>query len=263
MELKHLVKMFTYHIEAKPVGGFIAHANDPSLPPLEAPTRMELQEKIQANINAAISQQFPSLRIPAENKELKFDFHIEAKPGGGFVLHSHNPNAGPNSAPIEGSTHEDIEFPFAEKLIGVMGKYLAPELTKALAAQGSGDIKLFVNQKVGFTASAGSHKLTFGTSPSSDPQAPQLSSGAENALGMENGVGIENAASSENALGLATTNFQPSASTPCLDAQPGAIIFDANNNSPITPVANKSWPVLRFLLTMLIIAAIMYFYLHR
>ena len=263
MELKHLVKMFTYGIEAKPGGGFIAHANDPSLLPLEAPTRTELQEKIQANINAAISQQFPSLKLPADNKELKFDFHIEAKPGGGFALRSHDPNAGPNSAPIEGSTHEDIEFPFAEKLIGVLGKYLAPELTKALAAQGSGDIKLFVNQKVGFAASAGSHKLTFGTTPAGDTQALKLpSAGTENALGMKNGVGIENAVSMENALGMTTTNFQPSASTQSLDAQPGAITFDANN-SLISPVANKSWPILRFLLTLLIIAAIMYFYLHH
>ena len=39
MELKRLITHFTYRIEPKPEGGFIAHATDPTVPPLEAPTR--------------------------------------------------------------------------------------------------------------------------------------------------------------------------------------------------------------------------------
>src|SRR6266481_1932948 len=134
MEIKRLITHFTYRIEPKPEGGFIAHASDPSLPPLEAPTRDELQQKIQANIAAAVAAEFPGLKLPLENKELKFNFHIEAKPGGGFVIHSHTD---PNAAPVEVSTHEEIELPFAEKLLGVLGKHF-PELSQALAAQGSG-----------------------------------------------------------------------------------------------------------------------------
>ena len=93
MELKRIITKFTYRIEPKPEGGFIAHASDPSLPPLEAPTRLELQQKIQANISAALAAEFPGLKLPAENQELKFNFHIEAKPGGGFIIHSHDPGA--------------------------------------------------------------------------------------------------------------------------------------------------------------------------
>jgi hypothetical protein len=117
--------------DGKPEGGFVAHASDPSLPPLEAPTRQELQQKIQANINATLAAQFPGLNLPSGSKELKFDFHIEAKPGGGFALHSNDTNA----APIEGASHEEIEYPFAEQLTGVVGKQFQPELSQALAKQ--------------------------------------------------------------------------------------------------------------------------------
>jgi len=166
VELKRIITKFTYRIEPKPEGGFIAHANDPSLPPLEAPTRLELQQKIQANISAALAAEFPGLKLPAENQELKFNFHIEAKPGGGFIIHSHDPGA----EPIEGATHEEIEHPFAEKLAGVLGKYFMPELSQALANQGgSGDVKVFVNRKVSFTAQAGSHKLTLGDAQDLQP----------------------------------------------------------------------------------------------
>src|SRR5438309_694326 len=84
MEIRRLITHFTYRIEPKPEGGFIAHTTDPSVPPLEAPTREELQQTIQANIAAAVAAEFPGLKLPLENKEVKFAFHIEHKPGGSF-----------------------------------------------------------------------------------------------------------------------------------------------------------------------------------
>jgi hypothetical protein len=74
MELKRLITHFTYRIEPKPGGGFVAHASDPTLPPLEAGTREELQHAIQANIAAAVAAEFPGLKLPGESQELKFDF---------------------------------------------------------------------------------------------------------------------------------------------------------------------------------------------
>jgi len=71
VELKRIITKFTYRIESKPEGGFIAHASDPSLPPLEAPTRLELQQKIQANISAALAEEFPGLKLSADNQQLK------------------------------------------------------------------------------------------------------------------------------------------------------------------------------------------------
>src|SRR6266478_9672244 len=87
-DLKRIISTFTYRIESNPEGGFIAHATDPSLPPLEATTREELQQKIQANIAAAVEAELPGLKLPLENKEVTFAFHIEHQPGGGFVLQS-------------------------------------------------------------------------------------------------------------------------------------------------------------------------------
>ncbi|HEX3354421.1 MAG TPA: hypothetical protein VHS34_16495 [Terriglobales bacterium] len=217
MDIKRIISTFTYRIEANPQGGFIAQANDPSLPPLEAPTRMELQQKIQANISAALAKEFPGLNLPTENsKELKFDFHIEAKPGGGFSLRSHDPNA----ATIEGASHEELENPFAEKLAGVVGKYFMPELSQALARQGgSGEVKVFVDRRTSFTKT-GSQKLTAG-----------------------------------NLQDLQTTSPAQSAN--------GADIVNASESSPIGFEKSKSWPILRFLITLLVIAALLYFLRHR
>src|ERR1700674_2809089 len=107
MEIKRLITHFTYRIEPKPEGGFIAHATDPSVPPLEAPTREALKQKIQANIAAAVAANFPALKLPLETKEVKFAFHIEHKPGGGFALQSTDGK----ELPITGSIHAEIENP--------------------------------------------------------------------------------------------------------------------------------------------------------
>jgi len=53
MELKRLISHFTYRIEPKPGGGSIAHPADPSVAVLEAPTREELQKKIQETFSPA------------------------------------------------------------------------------------------------------------------------------------------------------------------------------------------------------------------
>lgn len=69
MELKHLTKI-TYRIEPKPEGGFIARPADPGVPPLEAPTREELLQKIQAKIAAELGSGLAGLELPFTNKLL-------------------------------------------------------------------------------------------------------------------------------------------------------------------------------------------------
>jgi hypothetical protein len=219
MELKRLITHFTYRIEPKPEGGFIAHASDPTAPPLDAPTREELQRKIQENIAAGLASEFPGLKLPLESQQLKFAFHIERKPGGSFAIHS----ADPDAPRIEGATHEEIESHFAEKLIAFVGKHFIPELSQALAAQGSGDIKVFVNRKTGFTVNAGSHTI----------QTDDV-----------------------------TKEYAKLGDTKTANASFGSV-GDAMDNSPITPETSGSWTIFRFLLALLIIAAMMYFFLHR
>jgi len=152
MELKRLLSHFTYRIEPRPEGGFIAHASEPGIPPIEAPTRAELQQKIQANIAAALGTEFPGLKLPLENKEVNFAFHVEHAPDGGFILQSTDGK----DLPIIGSTHAEIQSKFAEKLLGALGKDLMPEFSKALAAADSGDVKVVVKRNVRFSLT--SHK---------------------------------------------------------------------------------------------------------
>ena len=233
VELKRLISHFTYRIEPKPEGGFIAHPTDPAVPPLEAATREELQRKIQANILAGLASEFPGLKLPPQNQELKFAFHIERKPGGGFVIQS----ADPAAQPIEVATHDDIESHFAEKLIAFVGKHFMPELGKAFAAQGnSADIGVFVNQKTGVTVNAGGHTLSLGIARNLPPAGPSQLTDAK----------IEDAKLADGK----TTN-------PNFGSIAGTI-----SNSPITPEASNSWPVFRFLMALLIVAAFIYFFLH-
>src|SRR5207245_5710652 len=70
------------------------------------------------NILAGLGAQFPGLKLPLENQDLQFSFHIERKPEGGFLIHSSDPNA----EPIAVLTHNDMESHFAEKIIGFIGK---------------------------------------------------------------------------------------------------------------------------------------------
>lgn len=227
MELKRLISHFTYRIEPKPGGGFMAHPSDPSVAPIEAPTRKELQKMIQENILAGLSAQFPGLKLPVENEDLQFAFHIERKPEGGFVIHSSDPNA----EPIEVLTHNDMESHFAEKIIGFVGKHLTPELSQALAAQGnSGDIKVFVNRKTGVTVNAGAHTLSLGL-------ARNLTAPAS--------------------MSKTTTIIEAADAKPT-DGSSGGMI----SNTPIVPEASSSGKVFRFLLLVLVAAALVYFFLH-
>ena len=230
MELKRLISHFTYRIEPKPGGGFIAHPADPSVAPLEAPTREELQKKIQEKILASLGAQFPGLKLPLENQDLQFAFHIERKPEGGFVIHPSDPTA----EPIEVLTHNDMESRFAEKIIGFVGKHLTPELSQSLAAQGnSGDIKVFVKGKTGVTVNAGSHTLSLGL-----------------ARNLAAPTSISN-----------TTTIIEAADANLTDGISGRL-GGTISNTPIMPEASSGGKVFRFLLLVLVAWALVYFFLH-
>jgi len=228
MEFKRLITQFTYRIEPKPEGGFMAHASDPNLPPLEAPRRQELQQKIQATIMAGLAEQFPGLKLPLPGEQSKFTFHIESKPGGNLVLHSGDPGA----QPVEG-TQEQVESHFAEKLIGLAEKF-SPELRQVLANQGvNGDVKVFVNRTT-LTAKGGSHSLSLGLGRNLVP-TNVLPTGEPSA----------------GAIPGELTN--PAA------ASMGGTISDA----PITPERSDTWTVFLFVLTVAVIGALIYFFLYH
>ena len=171
MELKRLINQFAYKIEPKPDGGFIARVTDPTIPPIEAPTREELQKKIQQHILNSISTEFPALKAAAEGKKLEMAFHVERTPQGGFEIHS----ADPNSPVIHAPSENDLESHLLEKFLNFAGKHMLSELPQALAAQaGSANVKVIVNKKTAFRVNAGSKGITFGAS-----KTPELTDEAQ------------------------------------------------------------------------------------
>jgi len=141
VDFKQIVSTFTYRIEQKPDGGFVAYPSDPNLPHIEAPTRMELNQKIQERIRAALSSQFPGLSLPPEDEHRKVSFHLEARPEGGFKVHYSNPNA-------RDPAHAEGDFLFGEKMVNLMARYLTPEVIEKLRQKAAaGDVNVAVNRK--------------------------------------------------------------------------------------------------------------------
>ncbi|HKU27035.1 MAG TPA: hypothetical protein VJQ54_16285 [Candidatus Sulfotelmatobacter sp.] len=229
MDLKRLVTHFTYRIEPKPEGGFIARPTDPSVQPLEAPTREELQKLIREKIFAGLATEFPGLKIPTDGTQQQFAFHVERTPDGGFSIHSANPN----DETIHAATEKDFESRFLEKILGFAGKALMPQLAQAIAAQaGSANIKVVVNRKTAFQVNPGSHKITLGLTKTLTP------------------TGVESSA-------------MPSPSNDTALATPDLKNFGTIDNSPITPEPSNFGKLLRFLPALLLIGALLYFlFLH-
>lgn len=234
MEIKRLVSKYVYRIEPKPGGGFIARANDPGVPALEASTREELQQKVQSTILAGLGTDFPGLKLPMNSGELKFAFHVEKQPDGTFDIHSSDPSAGPLNA----ASHDQVENHFAEKLISFVGQHMlkdAPEVFRNQLA--SGDIKVFINKSSGFTITTkhdgntsefGSLSQLFGQSQAS--AHPMLTGNS-------------------GSIASPTGNFGASG-TPI-------------DSSPITPVTKGGGKFLRILLALTILATLIYFFLHH
>jgi hypothetical protein len=236
MEIKRLVSKYVYHIEPKPGGGFIAKAGDPAVPNLEAPTRMELQHKIQDTVLAGLRSDFPGLHLPSQSSEMKFSFHVERTPSGTFDIHS----ADPGAAPLNASSHNEIESHFAEKLISFVGRHLPPETSDALRAQlASGNIKVFINKTSGFTVTTNQSGAG-----SIDPALPSFSDAQFS--------GASNAAPSGPIISSDITQTATFGS----DGTP-------IDSAPITPGKSRGLNFFRLLLALMIIGLMMYVFLHR
>jgi hypothetical protein len=209
LEIKHtFFSKLLYSIEPKPEGGFIARSKDPNAPPIEGATREEIDQKIQASISADLAAQFPGLKLPLDNanKEVKLSYHVEAKPGGGYIVH----HGDPAHEPIEGSTREKVESAIESKLISMFMQKLPPELSQQLTSKlNAGGVDVVVNRKV--------------------------------------------------SVGITRTGL----SAPAPDENTDVPQFTPLDASPITPGRDSSGAIFRFLPALLIVAALMYFFLHR
>ena len=206
------------------VGSSPAHS-DPNVPPLEAATREELQQKIQAKLVAALGEAFPGIQLPQQGKQVTFAMHVDRNPGGGFTVHSDNPGTpGFNPAAQEKLDH------YAEELLGFVDKHF-PHLSEQIAAQVTGrEIQVFTSRTIS-TSGQQSSPL----SPMFLPTQPMQPSDVTGQQAPPATTTIEDSDLNQSLLG----------------------------NTPITPEASKSGPIVRFLLTLLIIAAVMYFFFYR
>jgi hypothetical protein len=130
METKRLITSLIYKIEPKAGGGFIARSADPSVQPIEAPTRDELQKKIQAQITASIASQLPGLN-------LSFNFGKGALQNGKTANTLRIFNASNGSIPVGTEANPAEINQFAEQFAGIIQKDF-PELSQALAARVAG-----------------------------------------------------------------------------------------------------------------------------
>jgi hypothetical protein len=236
MEIKRLVSKYVYRIEPKPEGGFIARPSDANVPPLEAATREELQQKIQSTILAGLGTDFPGLKLSSQSGDLKFAFHVEKQPDGSFDIHSSDTA----SCPVNAPNHDQVESHFAEKLISFMGKHMLQGAPEGLRAQlSSGDIKVFIHKSSGFTITT-----------KQDGNAAQFRSLSQ--LFGDTQPGARPASSlGPGASGSFVSNSSASVGTnPEIDS------------SPITP-ASEGGKFLRILLVLTILAAVLFFFLRH
>src|SRR5437879_4276065 len=232
MEFKNILSKFIYRIEAKPGGGFIATCKDSTVPAIEGATRQEVQRKIQESIAANLGAQFPALQSALSGNDVKLHYHIEAKPGGGFVIHHGDPNSlDPEHAAIEGSTREDLENQIESKIFSAIMDRLPPELHQQVADKlNSGGLDIDVNR-------------TISVSSRGRPFTPVIGKDSATALDQN----------SLSALG--TTDLASS------DTNSPIIRYDGN--SPVQYEKSSSGALIRFLLAVAIVAAMIYVFLHR
>jgi len=121
MEFKRVSKII-YRIEPKPEGGFIARAADPSVEPLEAPTREELQQKIKARAFGEFAVLFPGLKLSQGSKQIVLEANLGRQPGKSFTLQG---NANDSSAAEQAQSVKEIA--------GIIAKNF-PEISKALTS---------------------------------------------------------------------------------------------------------------------------------
>ena len=231
MEFENILSKFIYRIEAKPGGGFIATCKDSTAPAIEGATRQEVQRKIQESIAANLGTQFPALQSALAGNDVKLHYHIEAKPGGGFVIHHGDPNSlDPEHAPIEGSTREHLENQIESKIFSAIMDRLPPELHQQVADKlNSGGLDIDVNR-------------TISVSSGGRPFTPVI--GKDSAAALDQ---------SPSAFGTS----DPASS----DTNSPIIRYDGN--SPVQYEKSSGGAVIRFLLALAIVAAMIYVFLHR
>jgi len=244
-EFKTVLNKIIYRIEAKPGGGFVATCKDPSVPSLEGATRAEVQQKIQAAIQRNLASQFPAIKDVLAGSQVNLHYHVEAKPGGGFII-QHGDAA---HEPADDSMRSHIEDMIESKILSTIMEKLPPELHHQITEKlNSGGLEVEVNRKVKvISRHGGLLSPVFGTNPDklpgtvTDPASPIRITTTSTASG--------------EILSASSTDIQ--------NAGEPRSLADVNQ-SPITRYEKSSGGTLfRFLIIVAIIGLLIFLYLHR
>jgi hypothetical protein len=242
MEFKTVLSKFIYRIEPKPGGGFIAVCKDPGVPAIEGATRNEVQQNIQATISTSLAKQFPALKSALESNDVKLHYHVEAKPGGGFIIHHGDAQTGSAAhEPMEGSTREHIENLIESKLLSALIDRLPPELHQQITDKlNSGGLDIDVNRKITVTTKGGDALTSvFDIARENNSSLPEMANAGSHPMEI---------------LSASSPDLELAAKSGSDSTQP-----------PITRYEKSSsgGSVFRFLLALAIVALLMYLYLHR
>jgi hypothetical protein len=182
--------------------------------------------------------------------DLKLHYHVEAKPGGGFIIHHGDAqSASSTHQPIEGSTSEHLENLIESKLLSTLMDRLPPELHQQITDKlNAGGLDIDVNRKITVTTKAG------------DALTPIFD------IAPEKNSALVSEATLTALPEIANAGSQPaeilSASSP--DLELAAKFGSDSTQSPITRYEKSSrGAIFRFLVTLAIVALLMYLYLHR
>jgi hypothetical protein len=138
MEIKRTISRVIYSIEPKPEGGFIARCDDPTVAPLEAASRFELEQQIRDKVTSEVESQIPGLQISLEKKITSFD---------------NKSDDGSISQPgVDGGAMPAVEKWLTDKAVMLVEKNLPPELIEQLKNQKlSGNVNIKVTKFGGKT----------------------------------------------------------------------------------------------------------------
>jgi hypothetical protein len=228
MEIKRTISRIAYHIEPKPEGGFIARCSDSTVPPLEAPTRLELERQIQEKITAEITSQFPGLKLSLGKPETKF-FSIDMKPDVGAVSQPGDAS----TQPADNRSKQAVEQWLVDKAVLLLDKNLPAELAEQLKTQAH-EGKLQISLTKGGTPTEFRREYVVSTG-----KAGELTSNFLTAKTQKTSGGLE-----------PSTPVSASFSNTSLDT-----------SSPITPVSSNG-SFLRFLLAALVVIGLFLLFFH-
>jgi hypothetical protein len=229
MEFKTVLSQFIYRIDSKPGGGFIATCKDSAAPAIEGATREEVQQKIQQTVTSKVAEQFPALEDALASRGIKLHYHVESKPGGGFIIH-HDDAAHDSAHDSSDHVAGFIESKILSTLLDRLPAEHHQQITNKLNA---GGLDIEINRNINVITKSGSTV----TLPAYDSTS-----------------GVPHFSPPLGEVGTSAAQIQPSDSTNQLSIR-------GDINSPVK--YEKSRGLFRFLIALAILALLAFFFLLR